>query len=200
MNKENQNTERVRKARSKNGERGQKMMSFRVDVENLEWLESQTNKGRYINDLIESDRSKSKWNKREVKTSFFLCSHLPATCIMGKNHPNNEGSCVHQIFFHRCKGTNFSRIVILMAILFWYQSITADGLVYPWQSELWGWCMWYRPPESRIGIVHRSACNRTYGPRWWWISALGMISLTHGWVGAYLAHCFSVQIPVRSRW
>lgn len=60
MNKENQNPERVRKARSKNGERGQKMMSFRVDVDNLEWLESQTNKGRYINELIAADRLKSK--------------------------------------------------------------------------------------------------------------------------------------------
>ena len=60
MNKENQNPERVRKARSKNGERGQKMMSFRVDVDNLEWLESQPNKGRYINELIAADRLKSK--------------------------------------------------------------------------------------------------------------------------------------------
>ena len=56
----NENTERVRKTRSKNGERGQKMMSFRVDVDNLGWLEKQVNKGRYINDLIEADRLKAK--------------------------------------------------------------------------------------------------------------------------------------------
>lgn len=59
MKQDNQNPERVRKSRSKNGERGQKMMSFRVDVDNLGWLESQTNKGRYINELIAADRLKS---------------------------------------------------------------------------------------------------------------------------------------------
>lgn len=55
-NKE-QAQERNRKARAKNGERGQKMMSFRVDNANLAWLEQQPNKGRYINDLIERDRT-----------------------------------------------------------------------------------------------------------------------------------------------
>lgn len=34
----------------------QKMMSFRVDVENIEWLNQQQNKGRYINDLVSADR------------------------------------------------------------------------------------------------------------------------------------------------
>lgn len=56
MKQTEEQQERSRKARSKNGERGQKMMSFRVDNENAAWLELQTNKGRYINDLIAADR------------------------------------------------------------------------------------------------------------------------------------------------
>ena len=57
MNKteEHQST---RKQRSKNGERAQKMMSFRVDNENLDWLLKQENKGRYLNQLIAADRGK----------------------------------------------------------------------------------------------------------------------------------------------
>lgn len=54
--KEKEPKEYVRKAYAAKGERSQKMMSFRVDNENLEWLESQPNKGRYINNLIEKDR------------------------------------------------------------------------------------------------------------------------------------------------
>lgn len=56
----NQNDEHqsTRKQRSKNGERTQKMMSFRVDNENLEWLLKQENKGRYLNQLIAADRGK----------------------------------------------------------------------------------------------------------------------------------------------
>lgn len=50
--------ESVRKAYAPKGERSQKMMSFRVDLDNINWLEAQPNKGRYINDLIEADR---KW-------------------------------------------------------------------------------------------------------------------------------------------
>lgn len=51
-------SERVRKEYGKKGERTQKMMSFRVDNEVLEWLESQPNKGRYINNLIADDQRK----------------------------------------------------------------------------------------------------------------------------------------------
>lgn len=36
----------------------QKMMSFRIDVENIEWLNKQHNRGRYINKLIKADREK----------------------------------------------------------------------------------------------------------------------------------------------
>ena len=48
----------VRKQYSKNGERGQKMVTFRLDLENEGWLQQQPNKGRYINNLIAADRSK----------------------------------------------------------------------------------------------------------------------------------------------
>ena len=46
----------TRKAYSADGERGQKMMSFRLDIENIEYLNTKPNKGRYINDLIKRER------------------------------------------------------------------------------------------------------------------------------------------------
>lgn len=49
--------QRMRRAYAAKGERNQKMMSFRVDNENLDWLEQQPNKGRYINELIVRDRN-----------------------------------------------------------------------------------------------------------------------------------------------
>lgn len=49
----------VRKAGRTNGVITQKMVSFRVDIENLNWLMSHPNKGRYLNDLIERDRTKN---------------------------------------------------------------------------------------------------------------------------------------------
>ena len=50
--------QRTRKEYAKKGERSQKMMSFRVDNDLIDWLESQTNKGRYINNLIADDKRK----------------------------------------------------------------------------------------------------------------------------------------------
>lgn len=47
---------RTRREYAKRGERNQKMMSFRVDLDNIQWLESRENKGRYINQLIAEDR------------------------------------------------------------------------------------------------------------------------------------------------
>lgn len=47
-----------RKQRTKNGQRGQKMVTFRLDNENADWLAHQDNKGRYINNLIAADRLK----------------------------------------------------------------------------------------------------------------------------------------------
>ena len=56
MNKKEETKERVRKQYTAKGERGQKMMSFRLDLENESWLEHQRNKGRYLNELIKADR------------------------------------------------------------------------------------------------------------------------------------------------
>lgn len=57
--KEKKEEERTRKKYASKGERGQKMLSFRLDNENIEWLQKQPNKGRYINNLIAADRQKS---------------------------------------------------------------------------------------------------------------------------------------------
>lgn len=46
----------TRKAYSCRGEKTQKMMSFRLDIENYEYLSTKPNKGRFINDLIERAR------------------------------------------------------------------------------------------------------------------------------------------------
>lgn len=59
MEKEKQAKERVRKAYAPKGERGQKMMSFRLDNENAEWLNQQPNKGRVLNELIAAARVKN---------------------------------------------------------------------------------------------------------------------------------------------
>ena len=48
--------ELIRKGGNARGVITQKMMSFKVDLENIEWLQQQPNKGRYINELIKQDR------------------------------------------------------------------------------------------------------------------------------------------------
>lgn len=53
MNKEQK---QERKSGRERGKVTQKVFSFRIDFENLQWLAQQPNKGRYINDLIERDR------------------------------------------------------------------------------------------------------------------------------------------------
>jgi len=50
--------EQKRKAKAPRGHRSQKMLSFRIDNENLEWLEKQSNKGRAINELISKARGR----------------------------------------------------------------------------------------------------------------------------------------------
>ena len=54
---DNDKQKQVRKVRA-SGERTQRMMNFRCDIENLEWLATIGNKGRYINELIAADRRK----------------------------------------------------------------------------------------------------------------------------------------------
>lgn len=52
MKEKQEEKARVRKAYAAKGQRSQKMMTFRIDFENAEWLEHQDNKGRTINNLI----------------------------------------------------------------------------------------------------------------------------------------------------
>jgi len=54
MEKENKSP--TRKEGRTRGTITQKPMAFRCDFENIDWLEKQPNKGRYINELIRSDR------------------------------------------------------------------------------------------------------------------------------------------------
>lgn len=56
MKQEKEEKARIRKAYAAKGERSQKMMSFRIDYENAEWLEQQENKGRTINNLLAQAR------------------------------------------------------------------------------------------------------------------------------------------------
>lgn len=57
MTKKEDKKERVRKLYAPKGSRSQKSYTFRIDNENVEWLELQYNKGRYINDLISAHRA-----------------------------------------------------------------------------------------------------------------------------------------------
>lgn len=53
------NDERVRKAYAPRGQRGQKMLNFRCDLENYEYLQGIPNKGRWLNDLIAQRRNEN---------------------------------------------------------------------------------------------------------------------------------------------
>jgi len=50
---------RVRKAYSPRGQRGQKMLNFRCDLENYEYLQGIPNKGRWLNELIAQKRNEN---------------------------------------------------------------------------------------------------------------------------------------------
>ena len=54
---EENKTTQPRKQYAKKGEKSSKMLSFRIDAENLEWLNTQANKGRVINDLLAKARN-----------------------------------------------------------------------------------------------------------------------------------------------
>lgn len=56
MEKQETPRHQLRKRYAKRGTPSQKMVSLRIDLDNIEWLEQQTNKGRYINELIAADR------------------------------------------------------------------------------------------------------------------------------------------------
>ena len=55
---ESEKEKQQRKKYAAAGQRGQKMMSIRIDNDLAEWLNQQRNKGRYINDLIRDDKDK----------------------------------------------------------------------------------------------------------------------------------------------
>ena len=48
--------ERTRRKYAKRGNKSQKLVAFRLDLENEFWLSTMPNKGRYINNLIRADR------------------------------------------------------------------------------------------------------------------------------------------------
>ena len=52
MTKKIDENDRLRKAYAARGERGQKMVNFRCDLDNIEKLSHQPNKGRFNNDAI----------------------------------------------------------------------------------------------------------------------------------------------------
>lgn len=56
MKEKKEEQQRTRRAYAAKGERSQRMIAFRLDNENAEWLSQQPNKGRYLNNLIETDR------------------------------------------------------------------------------------------------------------------------------------------------
>lgn len=58
MTKKKEENELIRKAYAARGTRGQKMVNFRCDLENAEWLDKQPNKGRAINQAIAEARTK----------------------------------------------------------------------------------------------------------------------------------------------
>lgn len=53
---EEEKTVQARKQYGKRGEKSQKLIAFRADIDLLDWLKSQANMGRYINDLIRADK------------------------------------------------------------------------------------------------------------------------------------------------
>lgn len=60
MNHNENKVTQPRKAYAKRGNQSQKMLAFRCDLDCLEWLNLQSNKGRVINDLIHEAMNKNK--------------------------------------------------------------------------------------------------------------------------------------------
>lgn len=55
---EEEKTVQARKQYGKRGEKSQKLIAFRCDIELLDWLKSQVNMGRYLNDLVRADKKR----------------------------------------------------------------------------------------------------------------------------------------------
>ena len=60
---EEQEKERTRREYASKGTRSQKMISFRLALENIDYLNTKANKGRFINELIATARAQE--NKEE---------------------------------------------------------------------------------------------------------------------------------------
>jgi len=58
MTKKKDPADLIRKAKAPKGERHQVRTTILIDLENWEHLQTQMNKGRYINNLIKADREK----------------------------------------------------------------------------------------------------------------------------------------------
>lgn len=58
MTKKLEENERIRKEYAPRGQRGQKRFTLLIDNENVEWLYSQGNMGRYVNQLIKDDQQR----------------------------------------------------------------------------------------------------------------------------------------------
>lgn len=55
---EEEKTVQSRKTYGKRGEKSQKLIAFRCDIELLDWLKAQANMGRYLNDLVRADKKR----------------------------------------------------------------------------------------------------------------------------------------------
>lgn len=60
---EKEEKERQRKANIKRGQLTQKMVNFRADLETIEVLNEQPNKGRFLNDLVKAWADKNRPKK-----------------------------------------------------------------------------------------------------------------------------------------
>lgn len=58
MENQEKRVEGARKRKAPKGTRTQKMFNFRLDDSLSNWLDTQPNKGRYLNDLIRNDMQK----------------------------------------------------------------------------------------------------------------------------------------------
>lgn len=56
MTEKKSNQAGTRKAYAARGEKAQRMMSFRLDYDNVEYLNTKPNKGRFLNDLVARER------------------------------------------------------------------------------------------------------------------------------------------------
>ena len=64
---EEQEKERTRREYASKGTRSQKMRAFRLNLENIEYLNTKVNKGRFINELIATARAQEQSESESTK-------------------------------------------------------------------------------------------------------------------------------------